>query len=231
MMKTIKHSLWVLGLTLLIGACSTGPNLTQGSSGDLDPQALAKAQSQGKKTAALLAKVNRFKRSQPTKKGPMAKDFKQALAQNKQQQHDQALVLLGPYLSADNVYSSVWVLRGDIAAGQKKSPEMQMTYYQRALNVNPDNYLAHNRLAILASRQGQFEQALDHYQKALSSWPGFALAYLNRGILLDVYMGKKQQALGDYEQYQGLITLTQGKPDKKVRAWMVDLKRQLKQQG
>ncbi|MGJ8680610.1 tetratricopeptide repeat protein [Paraglaciecola sp.] len=182
------------------------------------------------KEALLLTKANRFRSSLVNMQGVMLNEFKQAVLNVKQQKYSQALSRLAPYLNDANKHSAVWVLRGDIASAQKQQTSEIIGFYQQAIAVNTDNYLAHNRLAIILSRQGKFEQALGHYEKALDSWPAFATGYLNRGILLDLYMGKKQQALEDYQTYQGLISLTQGKPNKKVRGWIVDLERQLKRE-
>lgn len=89
--------------------------------------------------------------------------------------------------------------------------------------VNQHNYFAHNRLALVFRELGEFEQAEQHYQYAIASWPAYDNSYLNLGILYDLYMGKKQQALPNYELYQAL----QDKPVRQVRGWIADLKRQL----
>jgi tetratricopeptide (TPR) repeat protein len=231
-MSSIKQFLWASLFVSLISGCSLTPeNVSQP-----DPQNTKNNETSGDalaqpKEAMLLAKNNRFKALEPAMSRALSRDYKLALSRVKANDYAQALSLLKPYLTDTNKNSSVWVLFGDIAAKQQQDTKAVMGHYQKALEINPNNYWAHNRLAILLTRQGEFEQALGHYQNALDSWPGFTVAYLNRGILLDMYMGKKQQALKDYQTYQGLMSLTQGQPNKKVRGWIVDLSRQLKQQG
>ena len=84
--------------------------------------------------------------------------------------------------------------------------------------------LAHNELALILRQQGQFHQALNHYELALKSWPAFAQGYLNRGILYDLYMGKKSLALADYELYQALSN----DGSRQLKGWIIDLQRQIK---
>lgn len=235
-MSYSKQGCITLFASLLLIACSSVPDSSIQSQVNIEQTETQNEQSQGankadSEYAQLLARTNQLKTSEPNMPNKVSALFKQALAQINQQEYNKALNLISPLLDSSNQHSSVWVLRGDIAAGQKQGPEQVIQHYKMALHLNPNNYLAHNRLAILATRSGQFKKALSHYQQALDAWPGFALAYLNRGILLDMYLGKKQQALEDYQTYQGLTELTKGKPNKKVRGWIVDLDRQLKQQG
>ena len=73
-------------------------------------------------------------------------------------------------------------------------------------------------------QQGQFYQALSHYELALKSWPAFTQGYFNRGILYDLYMGEKSLALADYKLYQALSNDS----SRQLKGWIMDLKRQIK---
>lgn len=97
-------------------------------------------------------------------------------------------------------------------------------YLNNAISANPLNYLAHNEFALVLRQQGQFKQALNHYEFAIKSWPAFAEGYLNRGILYDLYMGRKSLALVDYELYQALSDDN----SRQLKGWIIDLKRQIK---
>jgi tetratricopeptide (TPR) repeat protein len=97
-------------------------------------------------------------------------------------------------------------------------------YLNNAISANPLNYLAHNEFALVLRQQGQFQQALNHYELAIKSWPAFAEGYLNRGILYDLYMGRKSLALVDYELYQALSDDN----SRQLKGWIIDLKRQIK---
>lgn len=97
-------------------------------------------------------------------------------------------------------------------------------YLNKAIAANSLNYLAHNELAQVLRQQGQFSQALSHYELAIKSWPAFAQGYLNRGILYDLYMGKKSLALADYELYKALSNDN----SRQLKGWIIDLQRQIK---
>ena len=53
--------------------------------------------------------------------------------------------------------------------------------------------------------------------------PGFKDAYLNLGILYELYLGRLPEALAAYRQYQSLSS----EPNRKVVGWVVDLERRL----
>jgi tetratricopeptide (TPR) repeat protein len=125
--------------------------------------------------------------------------------------------------------SGVW-LQLALLAKQQDNDDIQqqhkeMTrYLNNAISANPLNYLAHNEFALVLRQQGQFQQALSHYESAIKSWPAFAEGYLNRGILYDLYMGRKSLALVDYELYQALSDDN----SRQLKGWIIDLKRQIK---
>ena len=52
----------------------------------------------------------------------------------------------------------------------------------------------------------------------------FSQAYLNRGILYDLYLGEKSLALNDYELYQALSN----DESRQLKGWIIDLQRQIK---
>lgn len=125
--------------------------------------------------------------------------------------------------------SGIWLQLALVSKEQNQDNGEQMRvdmtrYLNNAITANSLNYLAHNELAMLLRQQGQFYQALEHYELALKSWPAFAPAYLNRAILYDLYMGKKSLALADYELYQTLSN----DDSRQLKGWIIDLQRQIK---
>jgi len=123
--------------------------------------------------------------------------------------------------------SGIW-LQLALLVKQQNNEHLQQQHMTRYLNnaisANPLNYLAHNEFALVLRQQGQFQQALTHYELAIKSWPAFAQGYLNRGILYDLYMGKKSLALDDYELYQALSHDS----SRQLKGWIIDLQRQIK---
>lgn len=126
------------------------------------------------------------------------------------------LSIANPKLSVIQVYL------GDIALAEG-SINLAKHYYKQAIVINADNYFALNRLAKLHRKDGDFDLAEDNYRLALTSWQNFAPAHLNLGILLDLYMGEKAEALAHYKKYQ---TLTDSK-SRQVNGWIADISRQL----
>ena len=68
-----------------------------------------------------------------------------------------------------------------------------------------------------------FEASEAFYRQSLAADPSYLPAIRNLAILLDLYLGRLQEALPLYEQYQSMLD----KPDSQVKDWIFDLKRRL----
>lgn len=131
--------------------------------------------------------------------------------------------------------SGPWLQLGDLALlkvsqGSEQAQKLlseAKAHYQTAVHKNPHNYQARNRLAKVLREAGEFGEAEHQYQQAIASWPGFAPAYLNLGILYDLYLGKKAEALAQYRLFEALSEA----PPKAVKGWIADLSRQLDAQS
>lgn len=183
------------------------------------------------KVQALQAMANLYKDQAADREVSVAtsKQFEQALQLKQQGDYAQARSRFITLSQQAPSLSGVWLQLALLADEQANlDPQHKQTekvrYLNNAIQANPQNYLAHNEYALTLRRQGQFEQALEHYQLALASWPAFAEGYFNRGILYDLYMGEKALALADYELYQALT-----KDDsRQLKGWLIDLQRQIK---
>jgi tetratricopeptide (TPR) repeat protein len=82
---------------------------------------------------------------------------------------------------------------------------------------------AYNQLGIVYRRLGRFKQADEAYQRAIQADESYALAYLNLGVLCDLYLQQPQRALEAYERYVALAP----SPDAKVNGWITELKTRL----
>jgi len=106
---------------------------------------------------------------------------------------------------------------------QLKAAEL---FIDKAINVNSLNpYALHAKGKILQDK-GMFEQAEQHYAKALSIWPSYAQAQLSMAILLELYRGKLLEAYSYYSAY-----LQQNADDKQVQRWQAALTIKLKRAG
>lgn len=99
--------------------------------------------------------------------------------------------------------------------------------FERAVEADDDDAVAHNHLGILHRQKGEFENARQRYQRAIDINAKYARAHLNLGILFDIYLQDLDKALAQYETYQSLTT----EEDAQVAGWIVDIQRRIKSSG
>lgn len=171
----------------------------------------------------LLAKPNLYLASVVEVTPYVKEQMQQALVAKQQGDVAQAQALLlaiaeqNPQLSAPKVHL------GDIAMHNAQL-ELALTYYQQAIAINQHNYYALNRVGVIYRKLGRFSDAKASYQAAINSWPAFAPAYLNLGILLDIYLGEKAAALASYQTHQALDE----NKNQQVAGWIADLSAQIR---
>lgn len=91
--------------------------------------------------------------------------------------------------------------------------------FSKATVANGQNAPAFNWLGILYRETGQFERALQSYEKALTIRPDYAAAQLNIGLLLDEHMKRPADALPHYREYMRLS----GGKDLRVLPWIAEI--------
>ena len=96
------------------------------------------------------------------------------------------------------------------------------TWFRRALQSNAGNIDARNAYAVFLRELGRFDEAEQQYLSALEIAGDDATTHFNLGILYDLYLGQKAQALEHYIRYQQI-----GDADRQVQGWVADLQRQL----
>lgn len=111
---------------------------------------------------------------------------------------------------------------GVIYAQQKKWDKAEGSL-NTAVKKNKRNAKAFNQLGFVYRQQGKFKEAEAAYLKAIKIDPNFQDAYLNMGILCDLYLGKMERAVKYYNKYQSM----QSKPNRQVAGWLVDINRRL----
>ena len=77
--------------------------------------------------------------------------------------------------------------------------------FRKALEEDPDFAEAHNNLAYVLRKQGSdnFDEALTHYNQAVSLKPDLPEPYMYRGVL-HVQMGNEELALNDHKTLEKL---------------------------
>lgn len=153
----------------------------------------------------------------------VAADYKAALDAMQGGQTEKAkqlfLVMAQAYPNLSGPYANLGIIHfqaGDHAAAAAA--------FNKALEINPKNAVSLNHLGIISRNKGEFKPAQQYYERALQADPNYAYAHLNYGILLELYMGKLDDALEHYKKY---LSLT-GDEDATVKKWVVDLERRVK---
>jgi len=224
----------VLGVisVILLNSCSSLSPVEelQKSTSEVVAQKLTPMQAKAK---GLQAQPNLYKDQAGERKSALSSQtlnqFQAALGLKQQGEFSESRELFIALSEQHPDLSGVWLQLALLVKEQHKDDIEQrhkgMTrYLNNAISSNSLNYSAHNELAQVLRQQGQFYQALSHYELALKSWPAFTQGYFNRGILYDLYMGEKSLALADYKLYQALSNDS----SRQLKGWIMDLKRQIK---
>lgn len=90
---------------------------------------------------------------------------------------------------------------------------------RRAIALNPRRADYHNVLGVWHRQQGEFKEARQAYEQALTLDPGYAPALLNLGILWDIYLQEPDKALTYYQRYQQLVPADTAM----VTKWVADI--------
>ena len=94
--------------------------------------------------------------------------------------------------------------------------------FKAALDRNSANAMAANELGIVERKMGKFTEAESAYQRSIASAPDYAPAYLNLGVLYDLYLSQPQKALDQFEHYLQLAG-----ENKQVSGWVVELRKRV----
>jgi tetratricopeptide (TPR) repeat protein len=73
------------------------------------------------------------------------------------------------------------------------------TFFEHALQVNPNSFLAHNNLGFVLAEQGRDAEAIKHFNEALRLEPESAITHLNLANALE-RQGKFQDAMQHYAE-------------------------------
>lgn len=149
-----------------------------------------------------------------------AEDFKVAIALMNENKlalaESHFLKMTEDYPNLSGSYANL----GVIYSHNKEWDKAEEMLYQASVK-NPKNVKVLNQLGFVYRQKGAFSKAETRYLQAVDVAPNDPAAYLNLGILFDIYMGQLVKASEYYQRYQNL----QDKPDRRVAGWLVDINR------
>lgn len=111
------------------------------------------------------------------------------------------------------------VKKGDVEAADKA--------FKAMLAQGAKSPVSLNHYAIYLREQWRMDEAEKIYLLALANSPNDSMTHWNLAIFYELYRGDYQQALVHYQNYQQHAKL----PDKRVKHWIVDLTRRIKQES
>jgi tetratricopeptide (TPR) repeat protein len=100
-------------------------------------------------------------------------------------------------------------------------PEAEAAF-KAALERNPASAVAGNELGIVERKLGKFTEAEVAYRRTIAIEPNYAPAYLNLGVLYDLYLAEPQKALEQFEHYIQIAG-----ENKQVAGWVVELRKRV----
>lgn len=148
--------------------------------------------------------------------------FQQALADIRAGRDDEAIARLEAITARrpDLVGAQVNLAAAYARTGR---PAQAWTRLTEAARHAPYDPAVLTEMGVVKRMQGEFEAALEYYQRAISADETYAPAHRNIGILLDLYLQRPQDALRHYRRYRDLSEANR----EMVDSWITDLERRL----
>jgi len=111
----------------------------------------------------------------------------------------------------------IYINLGIVQIKKSQWPQAE-NYFSQALKIAPNNAKVMNYLGIVFRQQGRFKEAETAYQSAINLDESYSQAYLNLGILYDLYLADFQAARQHYEKFSLFSP-----EDQKIKDWLADL--------
>ena len=152
----------------------------------------------------------------------LAQEFQTAIALKQRGDADQARALF-ELLAAQHPERTGPLANLGILAYEAGETEQASDYFDAVLALNDGHRVALNHQGVIARQAGEFEAAEAYYRRALAADGDYLPAMLNLAFLLDIYLGRPDEALPLYEQYQALAE----EPHPRLKDWIFDAKNRL----
>jgi tetratricopeptide (TPR) repeat protein len=222
--KKIVMKFFLPGLAILLfTACSSMPMMKPATeSRGLDET--GDGQSGGELDGAIVAgpQDSSLRSLEPSRKVPAhaARLFRKAIKALEDKRYDRAEPILDELIVLLPDFSSLHTNLGIVYANTSRT-EMALASLNRAVELRPDDCVPRVQIGLLERQLRNFQSAEKTYLDCVHGDPNYAPAYLNLGILYELYMGLLPEALSAYEKHQALS------PNKRVASWVKDLHRRV----
>lgn len=151
----------------------------------------------------------------------LSEKFNQAVIHIGNKNYETAIELLIEVTNKTNKHSAPYI---NLALAYSNTGKVQQAekVLLRAIKINPQHPVTNNELGLLYRKTGRFSDAKKTYEKVIKNYPQFLPARKNLGILCDLFMKDLDCAISHYEAFLKIQP-----KDKKVKIWLVDLKRRV----
>ena len=190
-MSTYNSHIIVLLMAALISACQSLPG--EAPETTAKPQGMSEEVSADNSPTPVAGAEN-----EPESIDLDQQDYEQAVGELKNGASAEALILLSR-LSRDTPDKPNLFTNLGLAHFQLDQADLAEQAFQQAISRNSNDAVAHNHLGILKRRQGQFQDALTEYQRAIEIDAEYAGAHFNLGILFDLYLQDLEKACSNIE--------------------------------
>ena len=146
--------------------------------------------------------------------------FRKATKALEKKRYDIAEPILDKLIVQLPEFSSLHTNLGIVYANTSRT-ELALVSLHRAVELRPDDCAPQVHIGLLERQLREFDAAEKTYLACVLGDPNYAPAYLNLGILYELYLGRLPDALAAYERYQALS------PSKRVSSWVRDLHRRV----
>lgn len=216
-MSIFNNKIPYLILVMLLAACQSGPEPVPG------PEPAVEAAPAVEQEPAPTAEAEAQPEPEPEPEDFYQQFYTEAVSSLKSGKTEEALELL-KQVSTDAPDKPYIFTNLGLAYFKLKQLDNAEQAFQEAVKRNDNDAVAHNHLGVLQRQKGAFEEARKHYQRAINIDSNYAPAYLNLGILFDIYFQDLVKALQHYQKYQALIR----EENAQVSGWIADIERRLK---
>jgi len=148
--------------------------------------------------------------------------YRAALDLMKQGKYDEAAPQLDELARTDSERAGPYINLGIAYLKLEKLEEAKQALLI-ATERREGNAIAWNELGLVYRKMGQFQNARAAYKKSIKKRARYGKAYLNLGVLCDIYLEDLNCAIRNYKKYLEVSTNKEG--DKKIKIWLADVSR------